>query len=300
MSILNRPSIQSFKGCLTGLALGDALGAPFEGLPPGNYRPDCRSPLIYTDDTEMMINLARALTEVEEPSTATIARYFAEGLNPERGYGEGALRVLGLVREGMAVERAVRAVFPEGSYGNGAAMRVAPVGLLYWQDEERIKEMVERSAHATHVHPLAVEGAMMIALSIGYILRGGERTGLIEYLLGRAETEEFRGSLRKCLSSVLKGIDEGWVVKELGNSVAAHRSVPAAVYSFVMLGDDFMGLVRFCVSLGGDTDTISAMAGALSGALLGMEGLPVDCIRRLEHQALIESLAERLYDKATG
>ncbi|NOY64700.1 MAG: ADP-ribosylglycohydrolase family protein, partial [Nitrospirae bacterium] len=124
-----------FRGCLAGLALGDALGADFEGMPPGEYPVDCSAPLHYTDDTEMMINLTESLLEMECVLPENMARHFIEGLNPWRGYGPGTLRVLSLIKSGVPIDRATTMVFKEGSKGNGAAMRVAPIGLLYWYDD---------------------------------------------------------------------------------------------------------------------------------------------------------------------
>ncbi len=289
------PDEASFTGCLLGLALGDALGAPFEGAPPGHYRPDCHRELTYTDDTEMMINLARALIECDRVSRHEIARYFAENHNPSRGYGSGTLKVLSLVKKGAELDRAVRAFFPEGSFGNGAAMRVAPVGLRYYRDEVRLEKAIIESALATHAHPLGIDGARMIALSVAAVLRGMPLEELPDFLTQRAETSEFQDAM-KMVSRAIKGsLKTEELIYLLGNSVASHRSVPTAIYAFVKYGNDFLDTITFCLSLGGDTDTIAAMAGALSGCLVKEAQLPEVCLERLEHRELIRTLASQIY-----
>ncbi len=298
MTSLSTPSFEVFSGCLLGLALGDALGAPFEGMPPGNYSIDCMDGILsYTDDTEMMINLLRAIIDFEDVETSLVAKYFAEGLNPERGYGPGTLRVLALVRQGIPVDRAVRSVFPEGSYGNGAAMRVAPLGLLYFGDEERLEEAVIRASKATHVHPVAIDGARVVALAVSYVMRGYELSELPEYLVSKVDTDIFADKLEKVNFALKHSVTKEWVIQNLGTGVAASESVPTAIYAFLGFGRDFERMINFCIGLGGDTDTISAMAGALSGTMLSEKGLPENCLKRLEHYQQIKEIGKRLYER---
>lgn len=295
MNTPTTPDETSFTGCLLGLALGDALGAPHEGKPPGMHIPDCSSTLTYTDDTEMMINLARAILECTTLSRQEIVRYFASNYNPARGYGGGTLKVLSLVKDGLQVDVAVRSVFPEGSYGNGAAMRVAPVGLAFYRDEELLEHAIRESALATHVHPVGVDGARMMALSVAFVLRGRPVEELTEYLSKKAQTPEFKKALDRLKITISGNPSPKELIEILGNSVASDRSVPTAIYAFLKHGRDFMKTISFCLSLGGDTDTIAAMAGALSGCLVKEEGLPGECLKRLEDRSKISSLAKGLY-----
>ena len=167
-----------FTGCLLGSALGDALGASFEGMPPEEYSYSCEEPLVYTDDTEMMLNLTESITSSGDLVPEEIARSFVQGLNPWRGYGPGTLEVLSLIKRGIPFEEASRMVFPEGSLGNGAAMRVAPVGLIFWWDKDRLLKAAAKASIPTHVHPLGIEGARVMAYAIGLILRGTKRTDM--------------------------------------------------------------------------------------------------------------------------
>ena len=291
------PTLDTISGCLLGLALGDAIGAPFEGMPPGNYSPwSDREFLRYTDDTEMMINMLRAILVNKGVDTETIARYFYEGLNPKRGYGPGTLKVLSLIKEGMPVHIAAKSVFPEGSFGNGAAMRVAPLGLVFYGDESELEDAVKRVSIATHTHPFAIDGARVIALSVSYLVNRRDISALPGYLLQRSFTQEFTDRLERVSYALKKRVSKRWVVENLGTGVIATESVPTALYAFLRYGKDFKELISFCISLGGDTDTISAMAGALSGTMTGKAALPFDFINRLENRGLIEELSNRLYE----
>lgn len=286
-----------FRGCLIGLALGDALGADFEGMPPGEYNFDCNMPLNYTDDTEMMINLVKSILEVECILPDNIARHFIEGLNPGRGYGYGTLRVLSLIKSGTPIEKATSMVFKEGSKGNGAAMRVAPVGLIYWYDDNMIVQGAYRSSIVTHSNPVAVDGAISIALSIGMILRGEDVQKIPEVIMKYMNTDTMRNKIRNVTGLLQRTqCDRDDVINLLGNGVLTEQSVPTALYLFLRYGSDFVKTINCSICLGGDTDTISAMAGALCGALLSYEALPAECIKKLENAEIILNCADRLYD----
>src|SRR5689334_21012860 len=136
------PRADRFAGCLLGLAVGDALGAPYEGLTHADIFFQFGSPdklvtnpsgetLYYTDDTEMMLGVAETLVECGHIDEVRLCRAFAENYHPDRGYGQGARRVIEAMAKGKDHRTLAATVFPGGSFGNGAAMRVAPVGLLF-------------------------------------------------------------------------------------------------------------------------------------------------------------------------
>jgi poly(ADP-ribose) glycohydrolase ARH3 len=145
-----------FAGCLLGLAIGDAVGAPYEGLTGTDifYRfgapdrlvtnPDA-DPLFYTDDTEMMIGVAETLIECGCVVEERLCRAFADNYHLERGYGQGAERIIGRMIHGKDWRRLAETIFPGGSFGNGAAMRVAPIGLLFGDDLDAVWEQARLS-----------------------------------------------------------------------------------------------------------------------------------------------------------
>jgi len=135
-----------FAGSMLGLALADAMGARYEGGPLGRVRAldDTGSVLTWTDDTEMARGLAESLVACRGLDADHLARTWAESMQPRRGYGAGARKLLERIRSGAHWREANRSVFPEGSFGNGAAMRAAPLGLCFRDDLEELRKHCSR------------------------------------------------------------------------------------------------------------------------------------------------------------
>jgi poly(ADP-ribose) glycohydrolase ARH3 len=295
-----------FCGALLGTAIGDALGAPFEGVADVSSADMARlvsdaRPLAYTDDTHMSLALAESLIARggfdDDHLAATFARFYAE--QPWRGYGPGPRQVFALLQEGMTWRAASQALYDGlGSLGNGAAMRVAPAALFAYQDLERVAWLARRTAMITHAHELGIEGAVLQACAIALVLQHppGESFDASQFL------ETLRGlvgSLRYCqqldaLQELLPGGSLEDVVERLGHGVAAHEAVPSALYAFLRHRDDFAGAVLFAVRLGGDTDTIAAMTGALAGAHLGESAIPAPWRARVEDALRLREQAGHL------
>jgi ADP-ribosylglycohydrolase len=216
----------------------------------------------YTDDTEMMIVLAESLLEhgcVEDESLATA---FLERCDPSRGYGAGTLQVLALWRQGVPVDAAPRRLFDgEGSLGNGAAMRIAPVAVLFADAPQRLRAQAERSARLTHAHPLAIDAAVAQAAAIAAALRGED---ILAAGRGAARQPELRSRLERAAVLLESEPGPAAVADLLGNSAIGHESVPTAMFAAASQGG-FEEAVSFAVRCGGDTDTLGAMAGALAG-----------------------------------
>jgi poly(ADP-ribose) glycohydrolase ARH3 len=287
---------KKFIGCLMGLALGDALGAPFEGMPSGDYSPPFDGQLTYTDDTEMMMNLTESIIAQRDVDPDSVAQHFVSGLNPLRGYGPGTLKVLSYIRQGIPYERASRMVFSGGSFGNGAAMRIAPVGLLYWWNDERLFDAVVKASTPTHVHPVGIEGAKIIAYTISLLVRGVDKEYIPEAIVDNLEEEVLIRKMMLVQELLTQDVKRNDVIHNLGNSVIVQESVPTAVYAFLKYGESFEEMIKFCLGLGGDTDTISAMAGALSGLHVSDEGIPDGCAKRLENADRIKRKAVELHE----
>jgi poly(ADP-ribose) glycohydrolase ARH3 len=304
--------IQRFLGCLLGQALGDGLGAPYEGMPAdhvfwsfGPASDLVRNPdgdlLRYTDDTQMMIAVAESLVEHGEIIEDALAQAFVSHYDPERGYGPGARRIIEAMAAGGDGRQLAATIFPGGSLGNGAAMRAAPIGLFFCHDLDMVAEQARLSALPTHVHPLGIEGAQILALAVALVVReeGFDRREFYRMLLARARSEEFRWAL-KAASRLRKRHSLGF----LGSSLEAHRSVVTAIACFAVAPDCYEDVIARAISLGDDTDTLAAMAGALAGAHLGIEGIPAPLLAQLEDgdkgRTWIEELARRLHRRYPG
>src|SRR4051812_7210497 len=204
------PSLEDrFVGCLLGHALGDALGAPFEGLPPEaiyyEFGPTGRlferppaDELVYTDDTQMTIGVAECLLARGTIDTEELARRFHANYEPWRGYGPGTRKLLDATDRGTGLEvggrgavrrRVARQRGGDAGGAGGAAVPPRP---------GRVCDEARRSAELTHTHPIGIDGAVLIAAGVALALRGGpfDRRAFFEELGRCAETEEFRWQLR--------------------------------------------------------------------------------------------------------
>jgi poly(ADP-ribose) glycohydrolase ARH3 len=199
------------------------------------------------------------------------------------------------MRQGQDHREAAEELFPGGSFGNGAAMRVAPVGLLFHNDWDRVWEQARQSAMPTHVHPLAIEGAQLVALAVAIAVSGAriERLNLLAELRCRCQTAPFRDRLD--MAGRIQSREE---LALLGNGVPALYSVVTAITCFAFSPDSFEDVLTDAIFLGGDTDTIAAMACAMSGARLGIDGVPRLLLDRVEDgkkgRTYVAELAARL------
>jgi len=295
-----------FLGALIGTGVGDALGAPFEGwskvkLEKIEEVAERREVLTYTDDTHMMIGVAESLIRTRgfdgENMTQTFVKNYE--LEPFRGYGPGPPRIFRLIRAGKAWDKAAQELYHGGSYGNGSAMRVAPIGVFYYDNPEILREVAHKSSQITHTHTLGKEGAAVQAYAIGLATNlepplAVDQHDFLAKLINYTQDRVYKEKLNR-IKGLLVESDKARVTTELGNGIEAFNSVPTAIYSFLAQPDSFTQAVLYAISLGGDTDTIGAMTGAISGAYLGIESIPNSWKGKLENGFYIEELAERLW-----
>jgi len=297
-----------FVGCLLGVAVGDALGASFEGLPPIEAGwVEVEGTLRYTDDTQMTIGVAESLIENGGFNGEHMAKTFIKNYDPTRGYGPGPPRVFRWIKAGIPWNKAAKRLYGGmGSYGNGAAMRIAPVGLLYYDEPDKLKEIARQVSSITHTHPLGVEGAAIQAYAVALAVKTEpeslDREAYIQKLLDLAESPVYRGKLEAVRELLRVNAPRSLVVRELGNGVEAFNSVPTAIYTFLST-ETFKEAVLHAISLGGDTDTIASMTGAIAGAHHGEESIPKTWINALENgekgRTYIKNLAEELWRMKT-
>jgi poly(ADP-ribose) glycohydrolase ARH3 len=300
---------ERFRGCLIGLAVGDALGGRFEAQSDDGVK--ARFPSVealigyptdelwYTDDTQMAIGVAETLIDERRVDEARLCRAFVANYVPSRGYGRGARVVLEAMEEGRDHEVVAEQHFPGGSFGNGAAMRVAPVGLFFHADHARLWQEARLQSLPTHRHPLGIEGAQLLALAVALALLPLDREAFFQRLLGACVSAEFRHKIEQA-SQARSAAD----LAGLGNGIAAVESVPTAIASFALTPDSYADTIGNVILLGGDTDTMAAMAGALAGARLGLGAVPARLVELLESSPkgrdYILQLADRLHDALPG
>jgi poly(ADP-ribose) glycohydrolase ARH3 len=175
-------------------------------------------------------------------------------------------------------------------------MRVAPVGLVYRGDHDELWRQAQLSALPTHVHPLGVEGAQVLALAVGLAATAEviDRATFFDTLAARCQSIEYSGPLRRAAK-----IDDPRDLALFGNGIEATASVVTAIASFALTPQSYEQTIGNVILLGGDTDTIAAMAGAISGAFLGKRAIPQHLLANLEDQyqgkRYLEQLAEQLW-----
>ncbi len=299
-----------FLGCLIGAAIGDGLGAWREGRRIAN-KEDIASlaerveELAYTDDTHMTIGVVESMIQSrgfdgEHMAQTFIKNYEAE---PWRGYGPGPPRVFRMIKRGEPWDSAASKIYRGGSFGNGSAMRVAPVGLLYSNNPAKLREIAYKSSSITHSHESGKEGAALQAYAVALALNTPsdeeiDREAFLLKLQNFAQTQLYKEKIANT-KELLGEQDRARVVAVLGNGIEALNSVPTAIYCFLKQPKSYKDSVIYAISLGGDTDTIASMAGAISGAYLGIEAIPQEWRLKLENKAYIEDLAGKLWQTAT-
>ncbi len=302
----NRVDLQDkFVGGMVGSALGDAIGElAFRRPTKSELLSEVadRQTLVYTDDTAMAIGLAESLVEVGGLDQQHLGDTFRANYRrePWRGYASGPPTVFSRVeREGVTYPEVAQTLYGgEGSFGNGAAMRIVSLGLLF-HDASDLYRKAEVSASVTHAHPLGIDGAAVQARAVAQAVQldPGEALPVdvfLKQLLDTARTSEMRCRLASVLDLVEAGAHPSRAARELGQGVSVHRSLPFALYCFVRHPDSFQDCL-FCAALnGGDRDTLGAMACAVSGAYLGANGLPRAWWDKLENRTHIEYLAVEL------
>jgi poly(ADP-ribose) glycohydrolase ARH3 len=239
----------------------------------------------------MTIVLAESLLEHGTVDEERLARAFLEGCDPSRGYGAGTLEVLASWRQGVPVDVAAGLLFGgEGSLGNGAAMRIAPIGVMFADSPDELRAQAERSARLTHAHPLAVDAATVQAAAVAAALRGED---LLAAARAAAGHSAMRTQLDRAAGLVGSDVGPAEVGELLGNSAFAHESVPTAIFA-ASFQRGFEQAVTFAVRCGGDTDTLGAMTGALAGAAYGATSIPARWLDALENGHRGRRYVERL------
>jgi poly(ADP-ribose) glycohydrolase ARH3 len=298
-------------GALLGTAVGDILGANVEFFSRAeilekhgwltNFLDSPARPMgMFTDDTEMTIALASSLVALgtldgHHCATAYAKAFIAE---PKRGYGPSVSHILNMLVNGADFRTTGRVVHPEGSYANGGAMRIAPVGLAFSHaPEDVLFRAVEVALLCTHVHPEAVDGAFIQAKAISELCCWTDSSWPLVYkLLVHLESIARTEPMRLRLRLILEGMAQGWsdekflamvcTANEFGEQFQIHaaEAVACALWAFANESSHPEACVIRAVMLGGDADTIGAMAGALVGTLHGVDWIPYPWYQSMENQ----------------
>ncbi|MEU8634677.1 ADP-ribosylglycohydrolase family protein [Amycolatopsis sp. NPDC048633] len=258
---------------LVGLAVGDAFGAQI--LLPGDH-PDVASrvlpaaPWSWTDDTEMACSVVDVLRHHGHIDQDVLAGSFAEHLDPDRGYGPGAEWRLNQIRAGRTWPE-VTEQNGRGSWGNGAAMRVAPLGAWFCDNLPQALRQAELSAVITHSHLEGVAGAVAVAAAAALRAASPGLAGadLLDGVIPLVPPGRVRDGLTLALK--FSGAREAAAKLGTGRELAAHDTVPLALWIAARFGDSFVDALWTVAQVAEDVDTV----GAIVGGVLAADGTPV-------------------------
>jgi ADP-ribosylglycohydrolase len=306
------PAREQYSGCLIGQCLGDALGFIVEGASPEICRDYVAQELAglpqdhrgrrnygfgqYTDDSQLARELLQSYVARSGFDPADYARRIAAIFAEKRIVGRGRITASAAARlaEGVPWHAAGT---PAPAAGNGSAMRAGPVGLFFYDDPAALVRAAHDQGRITHQDPRCSAGAAAIAGAVALALCGGpvDPPVFIDQLATWTAPLEpsFAGTLRQLKEWVLltpeqaaphisragyaPGYSDGWE----GISPFVTSSVIWGLYSFLRSPGDYWQTVCTAIAVGGDVDTTAAMAGAISGAYLGLSALPAELAQRV-------------------
>jgi poly(ADP-ribose) glycohydrolase ARH3 len=294
-----------YLGGMVGSALGDAIGELAFRYPSKDrlcIQLDQLKEFRYTDDSAMSIGLAESILKKGFLDQQDLGETFRTNFQrePWRGYASGPPTIFSMVeRLGITYAEAARSLFGgSGSFGNGAAMRIVPVGLFFHNSPDLYKEACI-SASVTHAHPVGKDGAAVQARAISLAVKLDPREAFplntfIDELIDFASTPEIEEKILLVQRLIDAHAPPSSAAEQLGRTVAVYESMPFALYSFLCHLKSFEDCLYCAILHGGDRDTLGAMVGAVSGAYLGIESIPQSWRQRLENRSSIEDLALRL------
>ncbi len=290
-----------FRGCLLGLAAGDALGTTLEFSAPGAFDPiddmvgggpfELRAGE-WTDDTSMALCLAASLAECggfdARDQMKRYVRWRREGYFSSTGncFDIGNTTADALTRFERSGEPMAGSTDP-WSAGNGSLMRLAPVAMFYAGDKAMAAAMAGESSRTTHGAEEAVDACRYFAALLVHALNGKSK----QHLLAADAAAGF--ALSPAIAQVAAGSFKEREPPEIQGSGYVVKAMEAALWAFHR-GRDFRSGALLAVNLGDDADTTGAIYGQIAGAHYGVEAIPASWRRKLAMRPEIEALADRL------
>lgn len=267
---------------LQGLSVADALGQYcFSSLRTRFHRQLPPAPWIWTDDSEMAYSIVATLITHQCIDQDALANSFAEHFHETRGYGPAMLfKLLPALRGGHYWQLAAKELFNgEGSFGNGSAMRVAPVGAYFADDLPRAAQETARSAEVTHAHPEGIAGAIAVAVAAAWAWqqRGNSQPfpSMIKAVLDHVPESAVRDGLVQALTlSPDSSLEEAVALLGAGERVTCMDTVPFCLWNASRFLDDYPEAIWSTVKAGGDIDTNAAIVGGIVALSDKEHGVP--------------------------
>ncbi|MGH2478140.1 MAG: ADP-ribosylglycohydrolase family protein [Ktedonobacteraceae bacterium] len=285
---------------LDGLSIGDAFGERFflftvtgvqrcldlRVLPEAK-----RSIWLFTDDTQTALSLVEILRRWGSIEQDMLAESFVAHYDATRAYGPNMHKLLCALRDGQENWRELTpAQFDgQGSYGNGAAMRVAPLGAYFADDLPRVVEQARLSAEVTHSHPEGIAGAIAVAVAAALAWQARQaherpgRAEFIERVLPLVPTSTVQRKLQRA-RDIAPHTPTETAASMLGSGyqISAQDTVPFVLWCAVQYLDNYEEALWQTASGLGDIDTTCAMVGGIVSLYTGVEQIPEQWSERRE------------------
>lgn len=285
------------RGAFYGTAIGDALGGPRQFCerdemplltdmkPIYNFKMPSGC---WSDDTSMMLCLAESLTktgygpQVLSDQLNNYLKWFKEGYNTPTGK---AFDIGGTTKRAMMAYSATGKIIADTSdemfQGNGSLMRLAPIGMMFWDDEERAAKEGMLSSQTTHTNTVCLQACGLLASAIALAIQGKSKDRILESFCNEHVCKELESiSSGKYQSKTRNQIEShGWVVATL----------EAALWCFHKTESFEDGLI-LAVNLGHDADTVGSVYGSLAGAFYGFSNIPDRWLVDLKGKDILEKV----------
>lgn len=285
------------RGAFYGTAVGDALGGPrqfcerdempklTEMVSNHNFKMPAGC---WSDDTSMMLCLAESLTktgygpQLLSDQLAYYLKWFKEGYNTPTGktFDVGSTTQRAIITYAMT-NKIIADTSDEMYQGNGSLMRLAPIGMMFWDDEERAGQEAMLSSQTTHANIVCLEASSLLASAIALAIQGQSKLRILESFSNEHVCKE------------LHSITSGKYQKKTRNQIESHgwvvTTLEAALWCFYKTESFEDGLI-LAVNLAHDADTIGAVYGALAGAFYGFSNIPDRWLVDLKGKERLETI----------
>ena len=301
-----RNRIDHAKLALDGLSVGDAFGQQFfaKGMrewclaskepPPGRWA--------ITDDTEMAISIFETLSIHQKIDQDALARRFGNSYlnDASRGYGPAMHQLLRELGKGADWREHSRSLFNGvGSFGNGSAMRVAPIGAFYADDLVAVARQAALSAEVTHAHPDGIAGAISVAIASAWCAQRTATRSLDGREMLNAVIEYTPdGAMRRAIQETLDVPLDEWeytAANLLGNGsrITTLDTVPFCLWCAAAHLESYSDALWAAMHVEGDIDTNCAIIGGIVACAVGQSGIPVDWLRSREGLVVETQMSDR-------
>ncbi len=289
-----------YKGCLVGLAVGDALGVPLEFCKRGflpkvtemiGQGPFWLAPGEWTDDTSMALCLANSLIEKQRFDEIDQLDKYCKWMD------EGYMSVTGKLFDiGDATADALCNYKKTGissgnthekSCGNGSIMRLAPIPMVY-RDKNDLFKLAMDSSKTTHAHKKCMYSCAFFAYLINLALNGESKDKILE-------SYTFPFSMEAELENVIAGSYKNKTEDQIKSSGYVIDTLEAALWAFYTTDSFEDGCIKV-VNLGDDSDTVGAVYGQIAGAYYGYSNIPTRWLDKLSNRQMIEDISIKLYN----